>query len=197
MVLLSMGAVHFSTYARAGPQTSFQIGPLTRTYYIAADEVAWNYAPSGTNIITGQQFDATAKKYVQAGPSRIGSIYRKCLYRGYTDASFTHRLQRPADEDYLGFLGPVIRLRNRMETPAWKSAANVSTSTVVRGDLACQLRHLPRQPASDPPPAPMQSPAIGGNLVERARSVARRVGGSVHGGSGDQQLRRRSLAVIV
>ena len=109
MVLLSMGTVKFSTNARAGPQASSHIGPRTRPYYIAADEVAWNYAPSGTNIITGQQFDATAKKYVQAGPNRIGSIYRKCLYRGYTDASFTHRLQRPADEDYLGFLGPVIR----------------------------------------------------------------------------------------
>jgi hephaestin len=109
MILLSMGTVQVGTNARAGPQTSSHIGPLTRTYYIAADEVAWNYAPSGTNIITGQQFDATAKKFVQAGPSRIGSIYRKCLYRGYTDASFTHRLQRPADEEYLGFLGPVIR----------------------------------------------------------------------------------------
>jgi FtsP/CotA-like multicopper oxidase with cupredoxin domain len=81
----------------------------TRNYYIAADEVIWNYAPAGTNMITGQPFDATANKYVQAGPDRIGSTYTKCLYHGYTDATFTHQLPRSADDQYLGLLGPVIR----------------------------------------------------------------------------------------
>jgi FtsP/CotA-like multicopper oxidase with cupredoxin domain len=33
----------------------------------------------------------------------------KCLYRGYTDASFRHRERRPAQDRYLGTLGPVIR----------------------------------------------------------------------------------------
>ena len=81
----------------------------TRAYYIAADEVAWNYAPVGANMITGAPFDDTANKYVQPGPDRIGSIHTKCLYHGYTDASFTHAIPRPADEQYLGILGPVIR----------------------------------------------------------------------------------------
>jgi manganese oxidase len=85
------------------------VGPQTRTYYIAAEEVAWNYTPSRLNMITGQPFDATANKYVQSGPDRIGSTYTKCLYHGYTDATFTHRLQRSANEQYLGLLGPVIR----------------------------------------------------------------------------------------
>src|SRR4051812_47177502 len=31
-------------------------GGVTRTYYIAADEVKWDYAPSGSNQITGQPF---------------------------------------------------------------------------------------------------------------------------------------------
>jgi FtsP/CotA-like multicopper oxidase with cupredoxin domain len=84
-------------------------GPHTRAYYIAADEVAWNYTPSGINMITGQPFDAAANKYVQSGPDRIGSTYTKCLYHGYTDATFTHRLERSASEQYLGLLGPVIR----------------------------------------------------------------------------------------
>lgn len=83
--------------------------PQTRDYFIAADEVAWNYTPLGTNMITGQPFDATANAYVKAGPDRIGSTYTKCLYHGYTDATFTHQLLWPADEQYLGFLGPVIR----------------------------------------------------------------------------------------
>jgi FtsP/CotA-like multicopper oxidase with cupredoxin domain len=81
----------------------------TRAYYIAAEEVAWNYAPAGTNLITGAPFDEEANTYVKAGADRIGATYTKCLYHGYTDASFTHQIPRPADEQYLGILGPVIR----------------------------------------------------------------------------------------
>lgn len=118
-VLTAMVAVLLAAGCHAGANaewdahpradTSAGVGRQTRDYYIAADEMAWNYAPSGTNVITGQPFDATANKYVQAGPDRIGSVYTKCLYRGYTDASFTHQLSRSADEAYLGLLGPVIR----------------------------------------------------------------------------------------
>jgi hephaestin len=100
MVLLAAGCSS-SGHTEAGQQT--------RKYYIAADEVVWNYAPTGANVITGQQFDETANKYVQAGPERIGSTYSKCLYHSYTDATFTHQIPRSADEQYLGMLGPVIR----------------------------------------------------------------------------------------
>jgi len=80
-----------------------------RTYYIGADEVVWNYAPTGTNQITGEPFDDAAKVFVQQGPGRIGSSYLKCLYRGYTDETFGHLEARPADQAYLGVLGPVVR----------------------------------------------------------------------------------------
>src|SRR4051812_23155683 len=60
-----------------------------RKYYIAADQVRWNYAPSGKNLITGQPFSADDAVYVQNGPDRIGSIYLKSLYREYTDGSFS------------------------------------------------------------------------------------------------------------
>ena len=48
--------------------------------------------------------------FVANGPDRIGSTYRKSLYREYTDATFTtpEAARRPSDA-YLGFLGPVIR----------------------------------------------------------------------------------------
>jgi hephaestin len=82
---------------------------VTRTYYIASDEVLWDYAPTGKNQITGQAFDATADTYVKNGPDRIGSKYLKCLYRGYTDTTFHTLAPRPASEAYLGLLGPVIR----------------------------------------------------------------------------------------
>jgi FtsP/CotA-like multicopper oxidase with cupredoxin domain len=71
--------------------------------------VAWNYAPAGTNVFTGAPFDDEANKFVHAGPDRIGSTHTKCLYHAYTDASFTQQIPRPADQQYLGLLGPVIR----------------------------------------------------------------------------------------
>jgi FtsP/CotA-like multicopper oxidase with cupredoxin domain len=80
----------------------------TRTYYIAADEVAWDYAPSGKNLITGEAFDDTANVFVQAGPDRVGHVYMKSLYREYTDATFTTLKPRPAKWQHLGDLGPAI-----------------------------------------------------------------------------------------
>jgi hephaestin len=80
-----------------------------RTYFISADEVTWNYAPGGRNQITGKPFDAVADTYVRSGSGRIGSRYLKCLYRGYTDATFRQLQLRAPSEAYLGLLGPVIR----------------------------------------------------------------------------------------
>jgi manganese oxidase len=87
----------------------FQSDGVTRTYYISADKVVWDYAPDGKNDITGQPFDDVADTYVKSGPGRIGSNYVECLYRGYTDASFSHLAPSPPSEQYMGILGPVIR----------------------------------------------------------------------------------------
>ena len=84
-------------------------GGVTRSYFISSDEVAWNYAPTGLNQITGAPFDTVAKTYLERGPRRVGPVYLKCLYRAYTDATFTTVAPRPAQDAYLGLLGPVIR----------------------------------------------------------------------------------------
>jgi hephaestin len=102
----AMAGAHYWSQVGGG---AFHSNGVVRHYYISADVVAWNYAPSGTNKITGKPFDEVAATYVRSGPGRIGSTYDKCLYHGYTDASFTHLQRRPADEEYLGLLGPVIR----------------------------------------------------------------------------------------
>ncbi|WP_153506148.1 multicopper oxidase domain-containing protein [Cumulibacter manganitolerans] len=81
----------------------------TRTYYVAADPVEWNYAPLGTNAVSGAPFGEEENVFVQNAPDRIGSTYQKCLYRGYADDGFTSPQARPADEAYLGYLGPVLR----------------------------------------------------------------------------------------
>jgi manganese oxidase len=77
----------------------------TRTYYVSADEVLWDYAPAGRNQVTGQPFTEDHKVFVGRASDRIGSRYLKCLYRGYTDDSFRTLVRQDA---YLGYLGPVL-----------------------------------------------------------------------------------------
>ncbi|MGK2962954.1 MAG: multicopper oxidase domain-containing protein [Gemmatimonadaceae bacterium] len=87
----------------------------TRTYYIAADVVLWDYAPGDRDRITGIPFDEHphAGTFVLGGEDRIGSTYYKILYREYSDASFT-TLKKDADAEYrarwahLGAVGPAI-----------------------------------------------------------------------------------------
>lgn len=80
----------------------------TRTYFVAADEVEWNYAPSGRDEAMGMPFDEIAKGYTQAGPHQIGSVCKKAIYREYTDATFRTLKPRPPQADYLGLVGPIL-----------------------------------------------------------------------------------------
>lgn len=81
----------------------------TRTYYVAADEVNWDYAPSGRDEAMGMPFDPIAKSFTESGPHSIGRVYKKAIYREYTDGTFTILKKQPADEQYLGILGPILR----------------------------------------------------------------------------------------
>ena len=44
----------------------------TRTYYVAADEVQWDYTPSGRDEAMGMEFDEVGRAFTQSGPHRIG-----------------------------------------------------------------------------------------------------------------------------
>jgi FtsP/CotA-like multicopper oxidase with cupredoxin domain len=72
-----------------------------RTYYIAANEVLWNYCPSGMDELGN-------KPLPPLQPLQLGWTYHKAIYQGYTDATFKHLIPRPASQAYLGILGPVI-----------------------------------------------------------------------------------------
>ena len=104
LVLIGAGGEKVPTAKSAVPTTQ------TRTYYIAADEVDWNYAPQGKNMITGEPFTDDENVFVQNGPDRIGSTYRKALYREYTDSTFTRLKPRDPKWEHTGLLGPVWRL---------------------------------------------------------------------------------------
>lgn len=96
--------------AACAPATQESVdGGVTRTYYVAADEVTWDYAPSGRNLITGGAFTPIEDIWTKAGPDRIGRVYKKAIFREYTDSTFTERKPRPEAWKHLGMLGPVLR----------------------------------------------------------------------------------------
>ncbi len=82
---------------------------VTLSYYIAADEVLWDYAPLGQNQIMGRDFNEDENVFVAASADRIGKVYIKSVYREYTDATFSTLKPRTAEWEHLGYLGPVIR----------------------------------------------------------------------------------------
>ncbi|HVQ44274.1 MAG TPA: multicopper oxidase domain-containing protein [Candidatus Saccharimonadia bacterium] len=71
--------------------------PHTRTYYIAAEDGEWNYAPGGHDL---------ASHGPVPQPYSDQLVYSKTRYIEYTDASFTAK--KPQAE-WLGILGPIIR----------------------------------------------------------------------------------------
>jgi len=93
----------------ASPGSASPDGGRVRTYYIAADEVVWDYAPSGTNLAEGRAFNDLEKPWMEPGPHYAGRKAKKAIYREYTDATFTTLKPRPPEWEHLGFLGPVIR----------------------------------------------------------------------------------------
>jgi manganese oxidase len=96
---------------RAAGQTTEDAagGGRVRTYYVAADEVNWDYAPSGIDQMMGKPFEGMAKFFMERGPHRIGHVYKKAIYREYTDGTFTTLKPRAPEEQYLGILGPILR----------------------------------------------------------------------------------------
>ena len=69
----------------------------TRHYYIAAEYVTWNYAPSGRDLIDGRPLPAMWADHLK---------YPKIRYIEYTDNTFATKKPQP---EWLGILGPIIR----------------------------------------------------------------------------------------
>jgi hypothetical protein len=62
-----------------------QLKGTTRTYYLAADSIDWDYAPSGRDLCGNKDFTGAAELYTLQG---IGTKYKKAVYRQYKDSSF-------------------------------------------------------------------------------------------------------------
>ncbi|ETE62956.1 Hephaestin-like protein 1, partial [Ophiophagus hannah] len=72
----------------------------TRIYYIGAVEEYWDYAPSGKNQITGQKLTE----------DKIGQVYKKAIFRQFTDDSYSHEVAKPS---WLGLLGPELKAEEK------------------------------------------------------------------------------------
>ncbi|XP_075814874.1 hephaestin isoform X7 [Microtus pennsylvanicus] len=79
-----------------------------RDYYLAIENVTWDYAPKGRNVITNQPLndDIVASSFLKSGKDRIGSSYKKTVYKEYSDGTYTVEVAKPA---WLGFLGPLLQ----------------------------------------------------------------------------------------
>ncbi|EOB03456.1 Coagulation factor VIII, partial [Anas platyrhynchos] len=76
--------------------------PKTWTHYIAAEEMDWDYAPMKPASLDRN----TTSLFLEAGPQRIGSKYKKVMFVEYEDASFKTRKMSQEDK---GILGPVLK----------------------------------------------------------------------------------------
>ena len=75
---------------------STSIEAETREYWIAAEKVEWNYAPSGENLIRPNMgLDVWGKALV----------YEKYRYIQYTDDTYTTQVEQPV---WMGILGPQL-----------------------------------------------------------------------------------------
>ncbi len=109
LCLFAFVVLFSSAILTAVPQTNSKPeGGRVRTYYVAADEVVWDYAPEGMDHMTGKPFAGYAKVHTESGPHRIGTKYLKAVYREYTDDTFQTLKPRKPDEQYLGTVGPVL-----------------------------------------------------------------------------------------
>lgn len=103
--VLAAGVVSAATLVSIASRSS---AGRVHAYYIAADEVEWNYVAGGRDEIAGAAFQDSA--FFTNAPTRpVSSAYKKVLYREYTDSTFRTLKPRPSEWVHLGFLGPVIR----------------------------------------------------------------------------------------
>mgnify|MGYP003758522617 FL=1 len=77
--------------------SSFQVEASVREYWIAAEKVSWDYAPSARNQIHPDE---------GLGVWGDSLKYKKYRYIGYTDNTYAIPLP---EEDWMGILGPQIR----------------------------------------------------------------------------------------
>lgn len=68
--------------------------PRKREYFIAIEELEWDYAPHKADLCRAPPYRLDVTPWTTTSITNIGSIYRKARFVGYTDA--TYRYKTPA-----------------------------------------------------------------------------------------------------
>uniref|UniRef100_A0A9J8BSU7 Coagulation factor V n=1 Tax=Cyprinus carpio carpio TaxID=630221 RepID=A0A9J8BSU7_CYPCA len=79
------------------------------TYYIAAEEIIWDYAPNMPENMDGY---VSLSEYLKQGPRRIGKKYKKAVFTQYKDGTFKERAEDKEIKKELGILGPQNNIFN-------------------------------------------------------------------------------------
>ena len=94
--------------ALQGPSCAERPGE-TRTYYIAADELDWDYLPAGRNLLNDETLDGRFYRVRGIEDTVVATVFRKAVYREYTDSTFAELKPRAPEWEHLGILGPLVR----------------------------------------------------------------------------------------
>jgi FtsP/CotA-like multicopper oxidase with cupredoxin domain len=94
-------------HAKSQPVSASQAASgVTRVYFIAAEEVDWDYTPNGRNL-TGVPHPESSED--ESAGRLQHRVYHKAIYREYTDETFKTAKTRPPQWQHLGILGPLVR----------------------------------------------------------------------------------------
>jgi hypothetical protein len=98
-------SMHMPVKSEGSKQPKAERPGVVRNYFIAADEIDWDYTPHGKNV--------AGLPHSETGDDESGHvahrIYHKAVYREYMDSSFQTLKIRPQQWEHLGLLGPLIR----------------------------------------------------------------------------------------
>ncbi|KAL2222223.1 putative multicopper oxidase [Thermoascus aurantiacus ATCC 26904] len=83
----------------------FHFTGVVRRHYISAEEITWDYAPTGFDNWLGVPFNLSPRAQA-ANYTEFGTKWQKAVYRGYTDSNFTTLAPQPP---WQGIQGPTIR----------------------------------------------------------------------------------------
>lgn len=98
-----------------------------RHYYIAAEEVTWDYGIRKPN-----QF--IKHREIRRGMRKFLSEYKKVVFRAYRDKDFQHPVPRGELGEHLGIMGPFIRAEiNDLLTVVFKNKASRPYSFHLQG----------------------------------------------------------------
>lgn len=106
----AVSAVVGLTLALAGfaAETAEPLTGETRIHYVAADEVAWNYAPAG-NVVQSLECCGDDSPWLKRGADARAPVFKKAVFREYTDETFTQLKPRDPAWEHAGILGPILR----------------------------------------------------------------------------------------